>query len=129
MTAYQITASDASGIIEARFANDHETCVRVMRAMRSEYPANEVSVITMPEKGTMSPTIAHADEPQEPVVILDPTKPRRIRVCRVEIPPEVHALAALTNREPAEIINDLISERVQAMRYKVAALLQCEVQK
>lgn len=67
----------------------------------------------------------HDPADEAPLVITPPEAPRtrRKRVASIEIPEELHALAVLTGRDPAEMIMDLMAAQLIEVKRRASAIL------
>jgi hypothetical protein len=130
---YKITVNDAKKVDCVIYSETADTLQDAKDAAWLLQKKHQHDIVQYEEIRDMPSVTDQASEsPSETATPWDaapaPEIRRRIRVCRVEIPPEIHALAALTNRDPGEIINDLLRDQVTALRQKVAAIIGCEVQ-
>jgi hypothetical protein len=67
--------------------------------------------------------MTNEDHLNEDPVIIEPTPHnRRQRIARVQIPSEIRALAELTGKTPGDLIADLLSAQVSAIRSRAMSL-------
>jgi hypothetical protein len=59
----------------------------------------------------------------DPVIIKPATQRRRQRIARVQIPPEIHALAELTGHDPDILIADIVARGVAAIRARASGIV------
>jgi hypothetical protein len=141
-----------SRIVESRRADTPAQARRMCDALRRAYPFAAVTIEVLPPKTKPGPeprptlttlittedamsAIDHTD-PEPEVAPTTPTTPtaaeqaedsdrrtRRKRVASVEIADELHALATLTGRDPAEIIQSIVAARLGEIRQQAARVL------
>jgi hypothetical protein len=118
MPTYRITATRNGVLVWSGTANGEAERLIAFDFILRSHPGclTKAEPVAMSDDLPIPPTPTTASEPTEPTQ-------RRRRVVRVELPDELHALATLTGRDPEELVKDLLSAQVAAIRARAKSLM------